>query len=61
MANGKVSFKNSNLVPNIKFAFNMTFRDFINIFSYKRKVKELLIEYKVNDDSNDLCNKIEKV
>ena len=44
----------------IKFAFNMTFRDFIDIFSYKRKVKELLIEYKVNDDSNDICNKIEK-
>ena len=44
----------------IKFAFNMTFRDFINIFSYKKKVKELLNEYKINDDSNDICNKIEK-
>ena len=44
----------------IKFAFNMTFRDFIDIFSYKKNVKELLNEYKVNDDNDDICNKIEK-
>jgi hypothetical protein len=44
----------------IKFALNMTFRDFIDIFSYKKKVKDLLNEYKVNDYNNDICNKIEK-
>ena len=44
----------------IKFALNMTFRDFIDIFSYKKKVKELLNEYEINDYSNDICNKIEK-
>jgi hypothetical protein len=44
----------------IKFVLNMTFRDFIDIFSYKKKVKKLLIEYKVNDYNNDICNKIEK-
>ena len=43
----------------IKFAFNMTFRDFIDIFSYKKKVKELSNEYEINDYSNDMCNKIE--
>ena len=44
----------------IKFILNMTFRDFIDIFSYKKKVKELLNEYEINDYSNDICNKIEK-
>ena len=45
----------------IKFALNMTFRDFIDIFSYKKKVKELLNEYKVNDyNIEDMYNKIEK-
>jgi len=48
------------LNEDIKFALNMTFRDFIDIFSYKKKVKELLNEYKVNDDNDDICNKIEK-
>ena len=48
------------LNEDIKFAFNMTFRDFIDIFSYKKNVKELLNEYKVNDDNDDICNKIEK-
>jgi len=43
-----------------KFAFNMTFRDFIDIFSYKKKVKELLNEYEINDLNNDICDKIEK-
>ena len=44
----------------IKFSFKMTFRDFIDIFSYKKTVKDLLNEYKVNDYNNDICNKIEK-
>ena len=44
----------------IKFAFNMTFRDFIDIFSYKKKVKELLNEYEINDINNEICDKIEK-
>jgi hypothetical protein len=45
----------------IKFVLNMTFRDFIDIFSYKKKVKELLNEYKVNDyNIEDMYNKIEK-
>jgi hypothetical protein len=44
----------------IKFAFNMTFRDFIEIFSYKKKIRELLIKYKVNDyNIEDMYNKIE--
>ena len=48
------------LTEAIKFALNMTFRDFIDIFTYKKKVKDLLNEYKVNDYNNDICNKIEK-
>ena len=45
----------------IKFVLNMTFRDFIKIFSYKKKIRELLIEYKVNDyNIEDIYNKIEK-
>jgi len=43
-----------------KFVFNMTFRDFIDIFSYKKKVKELLNEYEINDLNNEICDKIEK-
>ena len=44
----------------IKFALNMTFRDSIDIFSYKKKVKELLNEHKVNDyNIEDMYNKIE--
>jgi hypothetical protein len=48
------------LTEAIKFALNMTFRDFIDIFTYKKKVKDLLNEYKVNDYNNVICNKIEK-
>ena len=47
-----------NLDETIKFVFNMTFRDFIDIFSYKKTVKELLKEYAVNDDDNSICDKI---
>ena len=44
----------------IKFSFNMKFRDFIDIFTYKKKVKELLSKYKINEYNDDICNKIEK-
>ena len=41
----------------VKFVFNMTFRDWLDVFSYKKTVKELLNEKNVNDD--DICKKIE--
>lgn len=43
-----------------KFVFNMTFRDWLDIFTYKKKVEELLYEYHVEDYSNDICSKIEQ-
>lgn len=46
------------LDESIKFAFNMSFRDFIDIFSYKKRVKDLLNEYKINDEN--ISDKIEK-
>ena len=44
----------------IKFAFNMTFRDWVDIFSYKKEVKDLLNEYQVKDDNNTISNKIKE-
>jgi len=51
---------NENPDETIQFAFSMTFRDWLDIFSYKKKVKELLNEYNIDDYSNDICSKIEK-
>ena len=42
----------------IKFAFNMTFRDWLDIFSFKKEVKDLLIEYNIKDENNTICQKI---
>jgi hypothetical protein len=42
----------------IKFAFNMTLRDWLDIFTFKKEVKDLLNEYNVIDDNNTICNKI---
>ena len=44
----------------IKFAFNMTFRDWLDIFSFKKEVKDLLNEYNVKDDNNTICEKIKE-
>ena len=44
----------------IKFAFNMTLRDWLDIFSFKKEVKDLLNEYNVRDDNNSICNKIKE-
>ena len=44
----------------IKFAFNITFRDWIDIFSFKKEVKDLLNEYNVKDDNNAICQKIKE-
>lgn len=49
---------NENPEETIKFVFNMTFRDWLDVFSYKKTVKELLNEKNVDDD--DMCEKIEK-
>ena len=51
---------NENTDEAIKFVFNMTFRDWLDVFSYKKTVKELLNENNVNDDYSDyICKKIE--
>ena len=42
----------------IKFVFNMTFRDWIDIFSFKKEIKDLLNEYNVKDDNNTIGKKI---
>jgi len=42
----------------IKFAFNMTLRDWIDIFSFKKEVKDLLNEYNIKDYKNIICKKI---
>ena len=44
----------------IKFAFNMTLRDWIDIFSFKKEVKDLLNEYNIKDNKNIICKKIKK-
>jgi hypothetical protein len=49
---------NENPDEAIKFVFNMTFRDWLDVFSYKKTVKELLNEKNIDDD--DICKKIEK-
>ena len=51
---------NENQDEAIQFVLNMTFRDWLDIFSYKKKVKELLYEYNVFDYSDDICSRIEK-
>jgi len=42
----------------IKFAFNMTFRDWLDIFLFKKQVEDLLNEYNVKDDI--ICEKIKE-
>ena len=49
---------NENTDEVINFVFNMTFRDWLDVFSYKKTVKELLNEKNIDDD--DICKKIEK-
>ena len=49
---------NENPDEAIKFVFNMTFRDWLDVFSYKKTVKELLNEKNIYND--DICEKIEK-
>ena len=44
----------------IKFAFNMTLRDWIDIFSFKKEVKDLLNKYNIKDNKNIICKKIKK-
>ena len=44
----------------IKFAFNMTFRDWLDIFLFKKEVKDLLNEYNVKGDKNAICEKIKE-
>ena len=44
----------------IKFAFNMTFRDWLDIFSFKKEVKDLLNEYNIRDDNDTVCKKIKE-
>jgi hypothetical protein len=51
---------NENQDEAIQFVLNMTFRDWLDIFSYKKKVKELLYEYNVFDYSDDIYSRIEK-
>ena len=51
---------NENQDEVIQFVLNMTFRDWLDIFSYKKKVKELLYEYNVFDHLDDTCSRIEK-
>jgi hypothetical protein len=51
---------NENQDEVIQFVLNMTFRDWLDIFSYKKKIKELLYEYNVFDYSDDIYSRIEK-
>ena len=44
----------------IRFAFNMTLRDWLDIFSFKKEVKDLLNEYNVKDNNNTICKKIKE-
>ena len=44
----------------IKFAFNITLRDWLDIFSFKKEVKDLLNEYNIKDDNNTICEKIKE-
>ena len=44
----------------IKFAFNITFRDWIDIFSFKKDVKDLLNKYNIKDDNNTIYQKIKE-
>ena len=44
----------------IKFVFNMTFRDWLDIFSFKKEVKDLLNKYNIRDDNNAICTKIKE-
>ena len=44
----------------IRFAFNMTLRDWLDIFSFKKEVKDLLNEYNIKDDNNTICEKIKE-
>jgi hypothetical protein len=42
----------------IKFAFNMTLRDWLDIFLFKKEVKDLLNEYNAKDNNKIKCKKI---
>ena len=44
----------------IKFAFNMTLRDWLDIFTFKKEVKDLLNEYNVRDDNDTIFIKIKE-
>ena len=44
----------------IKFAFNMTLRDWLDIFTFKKEVKDLLNEHNVKDNKNIICKKIKE-
>ena len=44
----------------IKFAFNMTFRDWLDIFTFKKEVKDLLNEYNIKDNNNIISKKIKE-
>ena len=43
-----------------KFVFNMTFRDWLDIFSFKKEVKDLLNKYNIRDDNNAIYTKIKE-
>ena len=44
----------------IKFAFNITLRDWLDIFLFKKEVKDLLDEYNVKDNKNIICKKFKE-
>jgi len=54
------NFLNRQIDGAIKFAFNMTLRDWLDIFSFKKEVKDLLDEYNVRDDNDTICTKIKE-
>ena len=44
----------------IKFAFNITLRDWLDIFLFKKEVKDVLDEYNVKDNKNIICKEIKE-
>lgn len=51
---------NDNEDDTIKFCFNMTFRDWIDIFTYKKNVSELLFKYNDNNNNSIDAKRIEE-
>ena len=49
---------NGQIDETIKFAFNMTFRDWLDIFVFKKEVKDLLNQYNAKDNNKIKCKKI---